>query len=88
MRGITMRGIPFTREQLLSATASSGPSTKGHDQDLCKLMECLLRPDSFGRFLEQHKVGPKAVLSCVETWCKARLAGPAKEELAEREGTA
>jgi hypothetical protein len=95
--GVTMRGVPFTREQQLSATAilggdnpppTSGPSTKGHDEDLCKLLECLLRPDSFGRFLEHHKVDPKAVLCCVETWCKARLAGPTKEELEEREGTA
>jgi hypothetical protein len=94
--GITMGDVPFTREQQLSATAilggdnppmTSGPSTKGHDTDLCKLLECLLRPNSFGHFLEDHKVDPKAVLGCVETWCKARLAGPTKEELAEREGT-
>lgn len=95
--GVTMRGVPFTREQQLSATAilggdnpppTSGPITRGHDADLCKLLECLLRPDSFGRFLEDHNVDPKAVWCCVEAWCKARLAGPSKEELAEREGTA
>ena len=61
---------------------------KGHDEALCKLLECLLHPNSFGYFFEQHKVNPKAVLCCVETWCKARLADPTKGELAEREGTA
>jgi hypothetical protein len=95
--GVTMRGIPFTREQLLSATAilggdnplpTSGPSTKAHDEDLCKLIHCLLGPNSFGRLLAQHEIDPKAVLSCIETWCKARLAGPTAQELAEREGTA
>jgi hypothetical protein len=95
--GVTMRGTPFTREQLLSATAilggdnplpTSGPSTKAQDEDLCKLLHCLLGPNSLGRLLAQHEVDPKAVLSCIETWCKARLAGPTAKELAEREGTA
>ncbi len=94
--GVTMRGVPFTREQLLSATAilggdnpgpTSGPSTRAHDEELCRLIECLLGPNSLGRFLSQHNVDPKAVWSCVEVWCKARLAGPTAQELAEREGT-
>jgi hypothetical protein len=93
--GVTMRGIPFTREQLLSATAilggdgpmpTSGPATKAHDEELCRLIECLL--GSFGPFLTKHDVDPKAVRSCVETWCKATLAGSSQQELAQREGTA
>jgi hypothetical protein len=94
--GATMRGIPFTREQLLSATAilggdnplpTSGPSTKAQDENLCKLIQCLLGPNSLGRLLEQHDVNPKGVASCFETWCKTKLAGPTAQELAEREGT-
>jgi hypothetical protein len=95
--GVTMRGALFTREQLLSATAilggdnplpTTGPSTKAHDEQLCKLLLCLLGPHAFGRLLAQHEVDPKAVGACIETWCKARLAGPSAQELAEREGTA
>jgi hypothetical protein len=95
--GVTMRGIPFTREQQLSATAilggdnplpTSDPATKAHDEDLCRLLQCLLGPKAFGHLLTEHKVDPKAVSACVETWCKARLAGPTAQELAEREGTA
>ena len=95
--GVTMQGVTFTREQLLSATAilggdspfpTTGPSTKAHDENLCKLIECLLGPKSIGRLLTQHNVDPKAVLSCVESWCKAELSGPSAQELAEREGTA
>jgi hypothetical protein len=95
--GVTMRGVPFTREQLLSATAilggdnpppTSGPSTKAADEALCRLIQCLLRENSFGGFLTHHNVDPKAVQSCVEEWCEARLAGPTAKELAEREGTA
>ncbi|MFT0174274.1 tyrosinase family protein [Paraburkholderia mimosarum] len=95
--GLTMRGVPFTREQLLSATAilggdnplpTSGPSTKARDEELCRLIQCLLGPKSLGHLLLERGVDPKAVASCFETWCKARLAGPTAQELAEREGTA
>jgi hypothetical protein len=95
--GVTTRGIPFTREQLLSATAilggdnpppTSGPSTKAADEALCGLLHCLLGPNALGRFLTEHNIDPKAVSSCVETWCKSRLVGPTPKELAEREGTA
>lgn len=95
--GLTMRGVPFTREQLLSATAilggdnplpASGPSTTGQDENLCRLLHCLLGPESLGRWLTQQKIDPKIVLSCVDEWCKGQLAGPTKQELAEREGTA
>jgi hypothetical protein len=94
--GVTMRGMPFTREQLLSAAAvlggdnpppRTGPGPKDHDEGLCKLIECLLGPRSLGEFLTKNGVEPKAVMACVETWCKARLAGPSAQELAEREGT-
>jgi hypothetical protein len=95
--GATMRGVPFTREQSLSATAilggdnpapTTGPSTKAADEQLCKLIECLLGPNAFGRLLTQHNIDPKAVSYCIETWCKSKLAGPSAQELAEREGTA
>jgi hypothetical protein len=95
--GVTTRGAPFTREQLLSATAilggdnpppTSGPSTKAADEALCGLLHCLHGPNTLGRFLTEHNIDPKAVSSCVETWCKSRLAGPTPKELAEREGTA
>ena len=94
--GMTRRGRPFTREQLLSAAAVLGgdnppPRTplgsKEHDEELCRLIECLLQPRSLGEFLVKHGIDPKAVLSCVETWCRARLAGPSAQELAQREGT-
>jgi hypothetical protein len=94
--GVTMRGVPFTREQLLSATAipggdnpppTSGPSTKAHDEELCRLFACLLGPHAFGPLLTKQGVDSKGVLACIEAWCKTRLAGPTAQELAEREGT-
>ena len=49
--GMTMRGLPFTREQLLSGAVvpggnnpfpTSGPSTRGQDEAMCQLLQCLL----------------------------------------------
>jgi len=94
--GVTMRGLPFTREQQLSGAVvlggdnpppTSGPSTRTDDEQICQLLECLLGPNALGRFLSEHNVDPNAVRGCVERWCKQRLAGPSEEELREREGT-
>jgi hypothetical protein len=94
--GVTMRGLPFTREQQLSGAVvvggdnpppTSGPSTHAHDEQLCQLLECLLGPDALGRFLSQYNIEPNAIRSCIEQWCKQRLAGPSQDELQQREGT-
>jgi hypothetical protein len=94
--GITMRGLPFTREQQLTGAtvlggdnppASSGGSTRGRDEELCRLLDCLLGPNAFGRLLTEYKVDPRVVRECIDRWCKQRLAGPSAEELREREGT-
>jgi hypothetical protein len=94
--GATMRGLPFTREQQLSAGVvlggdnpppTTGPSTRGNDEHLCQLLECLLSPNTLGRFLSAHNVDANAVRACIERWCKQRLAGPSAEELRQREGT-
>jgi hypothetical protein len=94
--GITMRGLPFTREQQLSGAVvlggdnpppTSGPSTHEKDEQLCQLLECLLGQTALGRFLSEHNVDPNTVRACIERWCKQRLAGPSAEELQQREGT-
>ena len=94
--GVTMRGLPFTREQQLSGGVvlggdnpppRSGPSTHAADEQLCQLLECLLGPNALGRFLSEHNVDPNALRACIERWCKQRLAGPSAEELRQREGT-
>lgn len=93
--GVTMRGVPFTREQLLSGAAmqggdnpfpTSGSSTRGQDEALCRLLQCLLRPEAFGRLLTEHHVDPNSLQKCVESWCELRLAPPSEEELRQREG--
>jgi hypothetical protein len=94
--GVTIRGLSFTREQLLSGAVvlggdnpspATGPSTHARDKQLCELMECLLGSDVLGRFLIEHKVDPNYVHRCIEHWCKARMGGLTEEEIHEREGT-
>jgi hypothetical protein len=94
--GTTMRGLPFTREQLLTGAVSRGgdnppptsdPTKTQDDRLLCELLECLLRPDALGRLLAEHGVDADRVRRCVERWCKARRSHPSEAELREREGT-
>jgi hypothetical protein len=93
--GVTMRGLPFTREQQLSGAVVVGgdnppptckPSAHG-DQQLCQLLECILSPNALGRLLSQHNIDPNVIRACIERWCKQRQAGPSEEELRQREGT-
>jgi len=95
--GVSMRGLPFTREQQVSGAVvlggdnpppTSGASTRAHDEQLCQLLECLLGPNALGRFLSEHNINPNAIRACIDQWCKERLSGPSAEELRQREGTA
>ncbi len=93
--GLTMRGLLFTHEQVLSGAVvpggnntfpTSGPSTRGQDEALCKLLQCLLSPDALRRVLAAQHIDPNALQKCVERWCAARLAPPSEEELRQQEG--
>jgi Common central domain of tyrosinase/von Willebrand factor type A domain len=93
--GLTMRGVPFRREQLLSGAAVSGgdnpapksdPSSQANNEALCRLLECLLRPEALGRLLAEHHIDPGVVQKCVEVWCRTLATSASEEELHRREG--
>jgi hypothetical protein len=93
--GITMRGAPFTREQLVSGAVVPGgdqpfpktdPDAIGGDEALCQLLHCLLRPEALGRWLADQKIDPSGLEKCIEQWCKSGPAVPSEEELRRREG--
>lgn len=68
--GLTLRGRPFTREQLLTAVALPGgdrPSPGPADDGLCELFECLTKVGA--KFLERNGVEPEAVLRCLREHC-------------------
>ena len=75
--GKTLRGIPFTREQYLTATVvydgdNPLPTSDG-DADpgklLCCLFESLLHDQGFLRYLEERKIDVKSLLHCLEECC-------------------
>jgi hypothetical protein len=93
--GLTMRGVPFTREQLLSGAVvpggnnpppTSDPGESGNREALCRLLECLLRPEALGRLLLEHHIDPGVLLKCIEVWCRSLGTAATEEELRQREG--
>jgi hypothetical protein len=78
--GYSLRGLPFTREHLLTAAVLRGgdqPVTPGdldggHER-LCKLVECLLSERGVLQFLKEHGIQSSALLKCVEAYCRAGL---------------
>jgi hypothetical protein len=94
--GVTMRGVAFTRERFISGavvlggdnpTPTSDPTEHSRDEQLCNLLECLLKSDALGGFLAERHINLNALQRCIEEWCKRRLSGPSAKELSEREGS-
>lgn len=79
--GETLRGRPFTREEFRTAAVWRGgdrpaPTSQGdprvRDEQLCQLLECLVRDEVLGRFLARHEIDPKLVERCLRRFCAAR----------------
>jgi hypothetical protein len=51
-----------------------GDSSRAGDEQLCSLLGCLLTPESLGRFQLDHQIDVEAVRSCIERWCRERVA--------------
>jgi hypothetical protein len=76
--GVTLRGVPFTRERLLSGAVWRGgngplPGTtidpRQPDERLCRLLDCLLGEDSVQRYLKQQELDPQALRRCLGAYC-------------------
>jgi hypothetical protein len=84
-KGVTLRGTPFTREQLASAAVWTGgdhpyqpPRDSGKD-DWCRLLACLLDKKILSRELEarlkKEGVNLEGVRHCVQAFCRGRGGG-------------
>jgi hypothetical protein len=80
--GSSLRGLPFTREQLLTGAVFRGgdrPSTvsgASDDRDrLCNLFACLLGDRGVQRFLQAHEIEAKALMACFERYCRSSQGG-------------
>lgn len=76
--GSTMRGRPFTREQLLTGGVWQGgdrpfPTSetdpRGRDERLCRLLLCLLKQDGVLRWLKQAGIEPQELEKCLREFC-------------------
>lgn len=74
--GTTMRGLPFTREQLMTGAVFQGGDgpfpfgggdPSGADERLCRLLHCLLGSDGVQRLLKQYRLD--AAARCLERYC-------------------
>lgn len=77
-KGVTLRGVPFTRERLLSGAVWRGgdgplPGTTADprrpDEHICRLLSCLLAEQSVQRYLKQLEIDPEAVRRCLADVC-------------------
>jgi hypothetical protein len=74
--GTSMRGLPFTREQLLTGAAFRGgddpiaPPEGPPDDRLCRLIACLLEDDGIQRYLKEHGIDTASLKRCVDTCCR------------------
>jgi hypothetical protein len=93
--GLTLRGLPFTRERLLTGAVFVGgnnpwpttdPSQEVSETRLCELLECLLGDRTLRRFFAENDIDAEALRRCVERWCKGRR-DLSDDEAREREGT-
>jgi hypothetical protein len=79
--GVTYKGVSFTREQILNAAVFRGqdlpPPTvnpdPGRDEQLCQLLECLLKNDSLRKFFNEHNLDIDSIAKCVFGFCQQRL---------------
>lgn len=77
--GATLRGRPFTREQILTGAIWKGgdnpPPTSKDDpseraEQLCRLWRCLLGDAVLGKFLDKHGIEREALWRCLRRFCE------------------
>jgi hypothetical protein len=73
--GTSMRGLPFTREQLLTGAVFQGgdhpdPPPDGDDNDLCRLIKCVLKDNGIRRYLKEHRIDGGSLIRTLESCCE------------------
>ncbi|KAF0190942.1 MAG: tyrosinase [Gammaproteobacteria bacterium] len=74
--GTTRRGQPFTREELRSIGIAHGADTPrprkpdARDNELCRLLACLLADEGALKLIERLGLNPKRLLECLKELCR------------------
>ena len=81
--GVTLRGTPFTREQLATGAVWQGgdepyrPPTDGGIPDWCRLLQCMLSEKSFSREAQERfkkdGVDLDGIRHCLKAYCSRGL---------------
>jgi hypothetical protein len=83
--GTTLRKVPFTREALRTAAVWPGgnaPAPSRHtdprarDEELCRLLGCLLGEGALEAYLARLGVEPEVIRRCIDRFCKERTRPP------------
>ncbi len=91
--GATLRGTRFTREQTLTAAVFQGGNNplptgqddpRTRDEQVCRLLDCLLKNESIQRFLHERGIDAESLLKCVHGFCNERLARPPEGSKGQR----
>lgn len=81
-KGVTYKGVPFTREQILNAAVfhdihnipGQPDGSDGGKNVLCGLLSCLLGGHNltpvFEESLVKHGINPAGIRKCMELFCK------------------
>ena len=74
-KGVTLRGAPFTREQLLSGPVFPGgddplPVSPSGAGSLCCLLECFLKDKTVIDWLKRQKLDARSIVKCLEECCE------------------
>jgi hypothetical protein len=77
--GTTLRGFPFTREQLRTPAVWRGgdnppptPPAGGSDADWCRFIECLLQQKGLAAWMEKAGFSRDELLECWKASCRRR----------------
>jgi hypothetical protein len=92
--GHTLRGRPFTREQVLTGavwhggddplpTAAADP--RAREAERCDLLRCLLDDDALGALVAEAGGDPDVLRKCVAAYCRRVTATPEGDERDERD---
>ena len=77
--GSTLRGRPFTREDLATGAINTSDVVStvpaGDPGSLCRFLDCLLKKEVLGAFLKKHEIDADAARKCVKVLCEPNRTG-------------
>jgi len=78
--GSTLRGRPFTREEIVTGAITSTEVVTTVEENptegWCRMLDCLLRREVLGPWLKRNEIDADAMRKCVQWLCRQRQGRP------------